>query len=239
MTDILEQMDTYLNDNLDGYIAETAELCSQPSVSATGEGVLECAALVEGMLARRGFTVQRFETPGKPVIVGWASGTSERRLLFYNHYDVQPPEPVELWTSPPFEPTIREGALYARGAEDDKGELVARLAAVDAARAAHDGELPCGVIFVVEGEEEVGSPNIAQFVREHAELLRCDGALWEVGGIDRSGRPGTVLGVRGVLGVQLEAQTMKMDAHAFVRTEQGAQCTQQAPGRTRQEVRRA
>jgi len=94
----------------------------------------------------------------------------------------------------PFAPQICDGKLFARGAKDDKGEFIARLAAVDAVRAAHGGELPCGVLFVVEGNEEVGSPGIARFVQDHLELLRCDGALREEGGIDFEERPRTWLG---------------------------------------------
>src|SRR5687767_4171332 len=159
-------IDTYLATSLDRYIQEIARLCAQPTVSAQHLGMRECADLVAQILKEHGFEVQQFETPGNPVVVGRARGRSERTLLCYNHYDVQPPEPLELWTTPPFEPTVREGALYARGAKDDKGEFVVRLAAVDAVREANGGELPCGITFVVEGEEEIGSPTIAQFVKE-------------------------------------------------------------------------
>lgn len=214
MTDTEDRLDAYLRDHLDEYVQEIVTLCAQPSVSATGQGTRECAPLVAGLLGRRGFEVQTYATPGNPVVVGRAAGRSPRTLLFYNHYDVQPPEPLELWTSPPFTPTVRDGALYARGAKDDKGELVARLAAVDAARAAQGGELPCGVLFVVEGEEEIGSPHIAQFVREHDAELACHGALWEEGGTDAQGRPGMVLGRRGILSVELAAQTLARDAHS-------------------------
>jgi acetylornithine deacetylase/succinyl-diaminopimelate desuccinylase-like protein len=166
------------------------------------------------MLAARGLEVATFETPGQPVIVAHGSGQSPRRLLFYNHYDVQPPEPLELWDSPPFEPAIRDDKVFARGVADDKGELVARLAALDAVRAAHQGKLPCGVVFVVEGEEEISSPHIAGFVQEHLDLLAADGALWEGGGVDPEDRPSTVLGFRGVLGVELRVRTMARDAHS-------------------------
>ena len=157
--------------------------------------------------------MQSFKTPGYPVIVGKAAGQSDRTLLFYNHYDVQPVDPLELWTTPPFEPAIRDGKLFARGAKDDKGELVARLAAMDAAREANEGELPCGVIFVIEGQEEVGSPHIAQFVQDHIDLLACDGAVWEEGMVNRDG-PVDILGRRGILTVELRVEAMKMDAHS-------------------------
>ena len=120
VTHITERMDAFIAENLDRYIRETARLCAQPSVSATGEGVAACADLVAEMLAGHGLEVQKLLTSGQPVVVGRAAGASQRTLLFYNHYDVQPPEPLEKWHSPPFEPAVREGAMYARGAADDK-----------------------------------------------------------------------------------------------------------------------
>jgi acetylornithine deacetylase/succinyl-diaminopimelate desuccinylase-like protein len=214
MTERTEQIDAFLEAHLDTYIAETGELCAQPSVSAKGEGMAACADVVAALLERHGFEVQQFATPGNPIVVGRAAGQSPRTLLCYNHYDVQPAEPFELWTTPPFEPVVRDGALYARGAKDDKGEFVARLAAVDAVRAAHGGTLPCGVTFVVEGEEEIGSPHVAQFVREHLDLLRCEGSIWEEGGIDAEGRSVVSLGKRGILYVELAVEVMLRDAHS-------------------------
>lgn len=207
-------LDTFLQTHLDAYIAEAARLCAQPSISARKEGIAECVLLVREILKAHGLEVQQFETPGSPVLVGRATGASDRTLLFYNHYDVQPPEPLELWTTPPFTPTVRDGALYARGAKDDKGELIARLAALDAVRAAHGGTLPCSVTFVVEGEEEIGSPHIAPFVLDHLDLLRADASIWEEGGTDVDGTPGTSLGRRGVLGLELGVQTLSRDAHS-------------------------
>src|SRR5215210_6234355 len=178
-----EQIDAFLQGHVEPSMAELARLCAQPSVSAKAvkEDMAACAGLVSELLELHGFQAQQFQTPGNPVVYAHLPGRSECTLLFYNHYDVQPAEPFELWTSPPFSPTIRDGALYARGAKDDKGEFVARLAAVDAVRAAHGGELPCGVTFVVEGEEEISSPHIAKFVTEHLDLLKSHGSIWEEG----------------------------------------------------------
>jgi acetylornithine deacetylase/succinyl-diaminopimelate desuccinylase-like protein len=214
MNNTNERIDNYLNTELDHYIEETSRLCAQPSVSATGEGIDACANLVVGMLESRGIKTQRFETSGNPIIVGRFDGASERTILLYNHYDVQPPEPFDLWTTPPFEPAIRDGSLFARGAADDKGEFISRLAAFDAVRLAHDGEMPCGVLFVVEGEEEVGSPTVAQFVEDHKDILQCHGGIWEFGGVDQDGRPELTLGLRGILAVEIAVETMVMDAHS-------------------------
>jgi acetylornithine deacetylase/succinyl-diaminopimelate desuccinylase-like protein len=214
MPDTTHPIDAFVEEHLDRYVAETIRLCAQPSISARGDGIAACADLVAAMLAEHGLHVRKIATPGNPVVVGRMAGKSPRTLLCYNHYDVQPPEPLELWTSPPFEPTLRDGNLYARGVADDKGELVSRLAAIDAVRAAHGGELPCGVTLVVEGEEEVGSPHIAQFVQENLDLLQSHGAIWEVGGPDPDGRPVCALGFRGILSVELTVQVMSTDAHS-------------------------
>ena len=211
-----EKIDSFLTEHQSRFIQELSELCAQPSVSARKEGVHECGALVAKILERHHLAVQSIPTPDSPVIVGRASGDSPRTLLLYNHYDVQPPEPLELWTTPPYQPTLRDGALYARGAEDDKGELIARLAALEAVRYAHGGNLPCGVTFVVEGQEEIGSPYMADFVQNHLDLLKSQATIWEGGGISVEGNPGSVLGLRGVLSVEIVVQTMSQDAHSGI-----------------------
>ncbi len=209
-----ERFESFIRQHLEGYLAEIIRLCEQPSVSATREGLRECAPLVCEALQDHGCSARKYETPGSPVIVGHATGKAERTLLLYNHYDVQPPEPLEAWTSPPFEPAVREGRLYGRGTADDKGEFVARLAAVDAVRAVHGGALPCSIVWLVEGEEEIGSPHLAAFVREQASMLGCCGALWEAGGVNAGGRPVIGLGYRGILAVELSVETMNTEAHS-------------------------
>ncbi len=214
MSTSAQAIDQYVASHLDASLEEVKRLCAQPSVSARREGIDDCAALVADILRAHGFTARIFQTPGHPVVVGTAKGAVDRTLLFYNHYDVQPPEPLELWTSPPFQPEIRDGALYARGAKDDKGEFIARLAAVEAVRAAHGGQLPCNVTFVAEGEEEIGSQHFAEFVLAHTDLLAAQGAIWEEGGIDARGEPVCWLGPRGLLYVELSVTTMRRDAHS-------------------------
>jgi acetylornithine deacetylase/succinyl-diaminopimelate desuccinylase-like protein len=134
--------------------------------------------------------------------------------MFYNHYDVQPPEPLELWDSPPFAADIRDGHLYARGAADNKGNLVARLAAVEAWLAVRAEGLPLSVLFVVEGEEEIGSPNLGRFAEENQARLRADGCIWESGYKDTKGRPEILLGVKGILGVELRVRKLNRDLHS-------------------------
>lgn len=211
---ITRAIDAHITANLDRHLSELSTLCAQPSVSARGEGNRDCAALVEALYRDYGFRTRMIETGGQPVVVAHLEGASPRRLLCYNHYDVQPPEPLELWTTPPYTPTVRDGALYARGSRDDKGEIVCRLAAIDAVRAACGGTLPCSIVMVTEGEEEIGSPHMKAFVQEHLDLLRCDGAIWEEGGTDESGRHRMALGGRGILAVELSVEVMDRDAHS-------------------------
>jgi acetylornithine deacetylase/succinyl-diaminopimelate desuccinylase-like protein len=206
--------DRYLTDHLPASLQEIITLCAQPSISATGQGVAECAQVVFSLLQKHGFEPQLHHGYGNPILTARMQGRTDRTLLFYNHYDVQPVEPLELWTNPPFEPTERDGKLFARGVSDDKGEFIARLAAIEAVRHAHGGDLPCSVLFVLEGEEEVGSPHIARFVQDHLQELACHGAVWEGGGIDPDGHPGTSLGYRGILYVGLTVELMNRDAHS-------------------------
>src|SRR5512139_1289452 len=167
MTDYIA-IDTYLKNHLEDSIAELTRLAAQPSVGAQNWGLQECAALVDEMLRQRGFITQVMTTGGAPVVYAERKGRSNKTLLIYNHYDVQPPEPLELWDSPPFEPQVRDGKLYGRGVSDDKGQLVARLHAIDALLAAN-GELPCNIKFIIEGEEETSSEHLFAFIENNQE----------------------------------------------------------------------
>jgi acetylornithine deacetylase/succinyl-diaminopimelate desuccinylase-like protein len=187
------------------------QLCRQPSVSAEGAGLSETADLVESLLADSGFTTRQLRADdGPPAVWGELAGRSPWTLLLYNHYDVQPVDPIELWDSPPFEPAVRDGKLFARGASDNKAQIALRLAVV---RALGDA-LPVTVRWIVEGEEEIGSPNFDELVRRHADLLRADGCLWEGSGFLPDGRPEVVLGVKGVLAVRLDLELLSGDAHS-------------------------
>jgi acetylornithine deacetylase/succinyl-diaminopimelate desuccinylase-like protein len=212
MTDY-QHYDTYLENNLETSIQELSQLVSQPSVGAQNWGLKECAALVGQMLEKRGFTVQILDTEGAPVVYGERKGTSDKTLLFYNHYDVQPPEPLELWESPPFEPEVRDGKLYGRGVSDDKGHITARLFALDALLES-DGELPCNVKFVIEGEEETSSVHLHQFVLDHMEQLAADACVWEFGGVNEQEIPIQYLGLRGICYVELSVESLSADIHS-------------------------
>jgi acetylornithine deacetylase/succinyl-diaminopimelate desuccinylase-like protein len=182
-------------------------------VAAQNWGLFECAAMAGEMLKSRGFSVEILSTDGAPVVYGERQGRSNKTLLFYNHYDVQPPEPLELWDSPPFEPTLREGKLFARGVSDDKGHLVSRLFAIDSLLD-NDGELPCNIKFVIEGEEEISSVHLEDFVINHLDKLKADACIWEFGGVDHREVPIQYLGLRGICYVELYVETAIIDVHS-------------------------
>jgi acetylornithine deacetylase/succinyl-diaminopimelate desuccinylase-like protein len=206
-------IDSYLEKHLGDSIAELSRLAAQPSVGAQNWGLQECAALVEAMLRKRGFTVQVMATGGAPVVFAERKGRSDRTLLIYNHYDVQPAEPLELWDSPPFEPQVRDGKLYGRGVSDDKGQLVARLHAIDALLAL-DGELPCNIKFIIEGEEETSSEHLFDFIENNQDRLAADACIWEFGGVDQREVPMQYLGLRGICYVELSVETASTDTHS-------------------------
>jgi len=206
-------IDGWLEQRLDASLDELARLVAVPSVGAQGRGLDEGAALVAAMLARRGFAAEVLPSGGAPVVVAERRGRSAKTLLFYNHYDVQPAEPLDEWDSPPFEATRRDGKVYGRGISDDKGHFTARLHAIDAVLAAH-GELPCGVKFVVEGEEETSSAHLHGFVRDHRERLAADACVWEFGYVDTRDVPLLYAGLRGICYVELSVKTANHDAHS-------------------------
>ena len=208
-----QNLDQYLVSNLDQSIAELSRLCAQPSVAAQNWGLEDTAKMVAAMLRKRGFSVEIIPTAGMPVVFGERKGSSQKTLLFYNHYDVQPAEPIELWETPPFEPTQRDGKLYARGVSDDKGHLVSRLFAIDALLA-EESELPCHIKFVIEGEEEIGSVNLNAFVKENTAKLAADACIWEFGYVDHHDTPIQHLGLRGICYLQLSVETANQDVHS-------------------------
>jgi acetylornithine deacetylase/succinyl-diaminopimelate desuccinylase-like protein len=208
-----ERHDRFLETHLDASLDELAALVAQPSIAAQNLGMEDCARLVAGMLEQRGFDVETLPTGGPPAIVAERAGRSERTLLIYNHYDVQPAEPLELWTSPPFAPERRDGRLFGRGVSDDKGHLVARLHAIDALLD-QGGELPCRIKFVIEGEEEVGSVHLPAFIHEHRERLKADACLWEFGMVDHREVPQLFTGLRGICYVELSVRTAALDIHS-------------------------
>ena len=211
--DLRERVDGLKNDLL----GELEEFLRMPSISARKEdgsaGFRECAEWVAGKLVEASAEARIMETEGHPVVYAEV-GEGERTLLSYGHYDVQPPEPLELWESEPFEPTIRDGGLYARGVADDKGDVLARIQALRLYSEEH-GPPPFKLKFFIEGEEEVGSPNLAPFVRANAGLLAADACLWEGSMKDEAGRPMIFCGTKGLAYVELRARGASYDLHSM------------------------
>src|SRR5512134_1096915 len=168
----------FINTNRDRYLDELKQYLAIPSISALPEhqgDIRRCAEYTAQELTRVGLqNVRLIETPGNPVVYGdWLNAPGAPTILFYGHYDVQPVDPVELWDSPPFEATVREGELYARGAVDDKGQIFMHFKAIEA-HMKQNGRLPVNIKVILEGEEEVGSANLDDFVRGSKDLLAAD-----------------------------------------------------------------
>jgi acetylornithine deacetylase/succinyl-diaminopimelate desuccinylase-like protein len=206
-------LDDTIQQNLQASLGDLSRLCAQPSIAAQNIGMVDCAELTAELLRARGFEVQILPTNGFPVVYAERKGQSDRTLIFYNHYDVQPPEPLELWDSPPFEPTLRGGKMFARGVSDDKGHIICRLAAIDAFLQS-ESDLPCNIKFLIEGEEEIGSINLPEFIGDNLDLLAADACIWEFGGVDHEGTPGQVAGLRGICYVELAVRSASLDAHS-------------------------
>ncbi|MVN89340.1 M20/M25/M40 family metallo-hydrolase [Deinococcus sp. HMF7620] len=194
-------------------LRDLADLVALPSVSAQGRHLPETAAAVTALLEAEGFRVQAYPGQVAPVLVAEA-GEGPFTLLIYNHYDVQPEDPTELWDTPPFTLTERDGRLYGRGASDDKGELISRLAGLRALKAARGGQLPLKVKWLIEGEEEVGSPSLEAFVAEHAAELKADGVWWEFGSVTPEGRPVLYAGLKGIVCLELRCRVAASDLHS-------------------------
>src|SRR6184192_4516765 len=204
----------------DRLLRELTDFLRIPSVSTLPAHNADCRAAAEwvaGELRRLGCREVQFLASGTHPVV-WGVGPDvpgAPTLLLYGHYDVQPPDPLAEWTTPPFEPTARDGLLFGRGTSDNKGNLMARLQAIEAYKATV-GPLPLRVRVLFEGEEEIGSAHLHEFARTHAEQLRADGCIWEAGYKDAAGRPTVNLGLKGICYVDLVVRGTKLDAHSSV-----------------------
>lgn len=190
------------------------EACGIPSISAEGRALGEMAGWLVERFEKLGAEVGRLEVPGAPpAVLATFRGAGERTLMIYDHYDVQPVDPLDLWETDPFAADEREGRIFARGAADNKGDLVARLCAIETAREVA-GDLPFTVTFLVEGEEESGSPHFDDLCRAHAGRLSADDCVWEGAWFEHDGRPPVVYGCKGLLYVELRARMLSGDQHS-------------------------
>ncbi len=212
-----QPFDVYLQAHHDQFIDELRQFIAQPSVAADGRGIQPMADLLTERFRKLGAKVMQHPLPegGSPVVYAELPGATDQTLMIYNHYDVQPEAPVELWESPPFELTIRDGIMYGRGTSDDKGELLARIQAVEAWQATQ-GVLPCRIKWVVEGEEEISSLHLPQWAEQNRAMLASDGLLWEGGGYDALGRITMAQGCKGIAYFELHAYGPRIDLHSSV-----------------------
>lgn len=196
------------------FLERLIDYLRHPSISAENLGIAEVGNLLLGMLTQIGLETNLVQTEGHPMVVArWEKAPGKPTVLLYGHYDVQPADPLDKWLSPPFEPTIRDGRLYARGVGDNKGQHFAQILAIESHLRVH-GELPCNVILLLEGEEEIGSPHIADFVRANTGLLKADLAVTADGPRHASGAPTIKFGSRGVVNFELRCRHASRDVHS-------------------------
>lgn len=205
----------FVERNADRYVGWLTEACSIPSLAGQPDDLGRMAQWLENRFGELGGRVHRLPFEAAPDALLAKLGTGGRTVLVYDHYDVQPVDPIELWESKPFSPEVRDGVLYARGAADNKGDLVARLAALDVYREVY-GDLPVRIRFLVEGEEETGSSSFEGLVSRYGERFAADGCIWEGTGIDHVGRPELVLGAKGLAYVELVHRGLADDQHSSV-----------------------
>jgi acetylornithine deacetylase/succinyl-diaminopimelate desuccinylase-like protein len=198
-------------------ISDLQRLIRQPSVSAKNLGLEECARLVTQIMKKSGIKseILRLGKNIPPIVYGEVRSKKNQKktILFYNHYDVQPEEPLELWNDSPFSGKIKGNKIYGRGSADDKGELITRIKAVDAFLKT-TGDVPCNIKFLVEGEEEIGSMHVEDYLKKYRKKLSCDAVIWEFGYVDEKDRPIISLGMKGLLYVELSTQESIRDAHS-------------------------
>ena len=208
----------FINVNRDRYLSELKDLLAIPSISALPEhasDVKRCAQWCADEMGRIGLqNVRLIDTPGNPVVYGdWLGGPGAPTILFYGHYDVQPVDLLNLWVSPPFEATIRDGEIYARGSADDKGQVFMHFKAIEA-HMKQNGRLPVNMKIILEGEEEVGSANLDDFIRAHKNELDADVVVISDSGMFARGVPSICYGLRGLVYFQLDLRGSNTDLHS-------------------------
>ncbi|QLH10680.1 M20/M25/M40 family metallo-hydrolase [Nitrosarchaeum sp. AC2] len=206
----------HIDSHMPRLVSELQTLIQQPSVSAKNEGIEECAQLVKKILEKSGIKSEILRLKNvAPLVYGEVKSKKNpnKTLMFYNHYDVQPVEPFDLWDDPPFSGKIKGNKIFGRGSSDDKGELITRIKAVEASLKT-TGDVPCNIKFVIEGEEETGSAHIDDYLKKYQKKFSCDGVIWEFGYVDSQNRPIIGLGMKGLLYVELSVKESIRDAHS-------------------------
>ena len=212
-------MESYLAANEERFLQELKELLSIPSIStdsAHAEDVKECARWLQDHLEQIGMPrVEVSETEGHPIVFAedMRAGEDAPTALIYGHYDVQPPDPLDEWTTPPFDPQVRDGKIFARGATDDKGQFFAHLKGIEAWLATQ-GELPVNIKLLLEGEEEVGSTHLGPWVSDNRERLACDAVIISDSSMYAPGIPSIVYGLRGLAYLEMTVEGPDHDLHS-------------------------
>ncbi len=212
--------ETYLKEQQTSYQDELLQFLSIPSISALPEhadAVQQAARWVAKRLTSAGMeNVQILPTAGHPVVYGeWLHAPGKPTVMIYGHFDTQPADPLELWTNPPFEPQVRDDRVYARGASDDKGNMLTPILAVEALLQA-EGALPVNVKFFLEGQEEIGSPQLPDLIAQHRDLLACDLVLSADGGQHSEEQPALFVAFKGLTGVQIDVRGARTDLHSGI-----------------------
>src|SRR5579872_7093582 len=191
----LNDIFAHIDEQAQAFLARLIDYLRRPSISAYGEGMGEVAEYIADVMRQMGLAVRILPTSGWPMVFGeYNARSGGPTVLLYGHYDVQPPDPLEEWISPPFEPTIRDGRLYARGVGDNKGQHFAQLLALESLLVCY-GTLPCNVKVLLEGEEEVGSPHMPEFIRVHRDVLQADLVIVSDGPVHENGQSTISYGV--------------------------------------------
>lgn len=223
----MNKINSVVDSEMGNLISDLQTLIRQPSVSAKKQGLVECANLIADTMHKAGISSEvlyldnhrgndDIKDVPPPIVYGEVRSKANpngKTILFYNHYDIQPEEPVELWKEDPFSGKVEGNYIFGRGSADDKGELITRIKAVECFLK-KTGDVPCNVKFIIEGEEEIGSVHVERYLTKYRQKLVCDGVIWEFGYVDERDRPVISLGMKGLLYVELIAKGLSRDAHS-------------------------
>jgi acetylornithine deacetylase/succinyl-diaminopimelate desuccinylase-like protein len=214
---MMKEVAQYLEANADRFVEDLKALLRIPSVSADSayrKDVRRAADFVKQQLAQAGLETEIHETEGNPIVcASWQGAEGQPTALVYGHYDVKPPDPLDEWQTPPFEPDVRDGKIFARGATDDKGQMLTHIKSVEAWMKQH-GKLPINVKFLIEGEEEIGGDNLDIFLNKHKEQLACDVVVVSDTSQYAPGQPAITYGLRGNFGCEVTLRGPKQDLHS-------------------------
>ena len=214
----MQEVIDFIKSNKENYINELKEFLKIPSISTLPENkadILRCAEFVSDKLKQAGMSkVKIFKTEGHPIVYGeWLGAPGKPTVLVYGHYDVQPVDPIELWENPPFNPVVKDGKIFARGATDDKGQVFMHIKSAEAFFKTI-GSLPLNIKYLIEGEEEIGSANLTSFINQNKDLLKCDAVLISDTSLYEEGTPSLTYGLRGLTYAEVEVTGPKRDLHS-------------------------